>query len=256
MTNRPLNPVAVKNANNEFFRRHPERNGKSITPAEVASNPSLKEEWLSLYEKETALATLPPPSNEKPSKPPTLAPKTSQKGACLTCGLSDAAPPYSPGPGKPCDIDKLKLKCSHCPSSTEENKRTLSHLIFDSKNESIIPPRVKGREDVDFLEVVAYEPLFGPGDTITVEVESNVGYHCDKKHPHIRVFDDSNREVKPSPSEGNPKLEFEARPRSAVDVLLGRKIYLRYSFTSSVKHNTDRTKCEWAPVDEDLKEIR
>lgn len=226
MTNKTLDPVAVKNANNEFFKRHPERNGQPITPAEVVSNPALVKEWKLLYEKEAKLTSLPPPSNKKPSKPTVLAPKISSKGACLSCGNTFAAPEYIPEPGKPCDIEKLKLKCSHCPSTTEDNVRTLKHLIFESKKNSIAPPRVKGREDVDFLEVVAYEPLFGPGDKITVEVESTVGYQCDKEHPHILVFevDDSYREVKSSPSKGNPKLEFEARPRSIGDVLLGGNI--------------------------------
>ncbi len=111
---------------------------------------------------------------------------------------------------KPCDFEKLLIKCSHCPD--DGGLRTIKGITFKRDGNLTVddlkrPPKHSKRRFVKDLEVVASHKLAG-ADTVTIELSGGPGYKCHHQHPHIEVFDRATRET--TSFKGKTKAEFKA----------------------------------------------
>lgn len=93
----PLDPAAVKRANDRLWTQHPELGGRQLTMANSTTESAYRREWMKLYREELSDTPQPPPPVAIPQPVATPIPNCDETGMSEPCGGSESPEPDACG---------------------------------------------------------------------------------------------------------------------------------------------------------------
>jgi Effector protein len=200
----PLNPDAVKAADEALYRNHPELNGRKLTMAPTDEESKLRKEWMVSYLAAGGQAKAPDPAAASTPPAPASPPATPTVPCPHATPSPPPTPPTPPTPPKPEPPDPGQEE--YCKNLTikgskefrEKARKDLDELKKTKTGKEILDAIANGRHPVTVAELdkataqanggictpddeaAAADPKKGTGSTVTYSPEWSADQYTDQ----------------------------------------------------------------------------